>query len=202
MENSGFEAGSSSLYSCDICSDSASEGHFANPKRPYFQLTMNFDTRMWIGKWGGNSWFSCHLLLFSMSCSSTDGKSLGTVSTLVLKRSANYLAKPQHNPFLMDYMSFEFYDLFRPISGRQFRIKHRCLICRGSNKSYILWFWEISKMFPDSHAYHHWLLCENQMDTWRWDFGIDEGFAQRNFTKEGCGFFSMHATHRVHFLLK
>lgn len=144
MENSGFKAVSVLLYSCDIHGDSACEGYFANHNRPYFQLTMNFDTRMWTRKWNGNSWFSCHILIFSMSCSSTDGKPLGTVSTLVLKQSANYLAKPQHIPFPMDYMSFEFYELFKPISGTYFTTKCIHTIWHGSNQSYVWWFLEIS----------------------------------------------------------
>lgn len=48
---------------------------------------------------------------------------------------------------------------------------------------------EISKTFSDIYAYSHFLLCENQIDTQRWHFVIEEGFAQRIFTKGECGLF-------------
>lgn len=105
MAKPGVKAGSTSLCSYDKCIDTSYERFFANHTSPHFRLTMHFDVGMWLRKWSENSWCSCHLLdIFSMSRSSTDGKPLGTVSILVLKQNANYLAKPQHSPFSMDWL--------------------------------------------------------------------------------------------------
>lgn len=134
MENPESKAISVSLCDCDICSDTACEGFLASHTRPPFRLTMCFITKMWMRKWGENSWCSYYLLsIFSMSCSFTDGTPWGTVSTSVLKQSANYFAKPQHipSPWIMCPLSFlKFWGNLREIVW----IKCRHIIWNDSNQ--------------------------------------------------------------------